>query len=410
MLCSIARIDELSELRTHKVMRDFRTQAEALREELVARRRDFHQHPEIAFEEVRTAGIVARVLGELGLEVQTGVGRTGVVGLLEGDQEGPTVLVRFDMDALPIQEANDVAYRSQTPQRMHACGHDAHTAIGLAVARMLSAHRGELRGRVKFIFQPAEEIGQGAFAMIEDGILGDPTPEVSLGLHVWNELPVGEVALTAGGTMAGANVFSVEITGRGGHAAIPNQTADPVVAMAQMITALQSIVSRNVSPLDTAVVSVTRVQAGDAFNVIPDNAAFHGTIRTFNQDSYNFVVGRLQKIVAGIAETMDCEASISFRRPSPPVTNDPGTTARLKNGFAQLAPEWVYRDSIRTMAAEDMGFILERVPGVFFFVGSANPERGLNYPHHNPRFDFDEEALVIGASLLASAVSDYVLP
>jgi amidohydrolase len=390
-------------------MRDFRTQARALREEMAARRRDFHQHPEIAFEEVRTAGIVAQTLGELGLEVQTGVGKTGVVGLLEGDKDGPTVLVRFDMDGLPIQEANDVAYRSQTAQRMHACGHDAHTAIGLAVARMLSAHRGEMRGRVKFIFQPAEEIGQGALAMINDGILSDPIPGVSLGLHVWNELPVGEVGLTGGGTMAGANIFSVEIKGRGGHAAIPNQTADPVVAMAQMVTALQSIVSRNVSPLDTAVVSVTRVQAGDAFNVIPDKAAFHGTIRAFNRDSYNFVVERFQKIVIGIAQTMGCTATVSFGRESPPVTNDPGTVERLRNGFTQLAPEWVYRDGVRTMAAEDMAFILERVPGVFFFVGSANPERGLNYPHHHPRFDIDEEALVIGASLLASAVSDYVL-
>jgi amidohydrolase len=392
------------------MMRDFRTQARALHEEMIARRRDFHQHPEIAFEEVRTAGIVAQVLSELGLEVQTGVGKTGVVGLLEGDQDGPTVLVRFDMDALPIQEANDVPYRSQTAQRMHACGHDAHTAIGLAVVKMLSAHRGEMQGRVKFIFQPAEEIGQGALAMIKDGVLDDPIPAVSLGLHVWNELPVGEIGLTPGGAMAGANVFSVEITGRGGHAAIPNQTIDPVMAMAQIISALQSIVSRNVAPLDTAVVSVTRVQAGDAFNVIPDQAAFHGTIRAFNRDSYDFVVERFQKIVTGIAETMGCKVSISFRQPSPPVTNDSETTARLRNGFAQLAPEWVYRDGIRTMAAEDMAFILERVPGVFFFVGSANAERGLNFPHHHPRFDFDEEALVIGASLLASAVSDYVLP
>ncbi len=410
MLCSLAQIVEISGLETRKVMRDFRPQARALREEMVARRRDFHQHPEIAFDEVRTAGIVAQVLSELGIEVQTGVGKTGVVGLLEGNKDGPTVLVRFDMDALPIEEANDVAYRSQTAQRMHACGHDGHTAIGLAVAKMLSAHRGEMRGRIKFIFQPAEEIGQGALAMINDGILSDPIPGVSLGLHLWNELPVGEVGLTPGGAMAGANIFSVEIRGRGGHAAIPNQTVDPVVAMAHMITALQSIVSRNVSPLDTAVVSVTRVQAGDAFNVIPDKAAFHGTIRTFDQDSYDLVIERFQKIVTGIAETMGSMVSINFRLPSPPVTNDPDTIARLRNGFAQLAPEWVYRDGIRTMAAEDMGFILERVPGVFFFVGSANAEQGLNYPHHHPRFDFDEEALVIGASLLASAVSDYVLP
>lgn len=391
-------------------MRDFRNEAGALREEMVARRRDFHRHPEIAFEEVRTAGIVAQELGKLGLEVQTGIGKTGVVGLLEGDQGGPTVLVRCDMDALPIEETNTVAYRSQNPQRMHACGHDGHTTIGLAVAKLLAAHRGELRGRVKFVFQPAEEIGQGALAMMKDGVLDSPAPEVAFGLHLYNDLPVGEVVVRPGSLMAGSAFFSVEITGRGGHAAMPNRTVDPVLAMAQTVTALQSVVSRNISPLETAVISVTRVQAGDAFNVIPEKAVFYGTLRTFNQTTHDLVVERFKTISHGIAETLGCSASIGFHAYSPPVVNNGDVTARIGQGFEAVAPEFHYRDDVQTMWGEDMAYLLEKVPGTFFFVGSANPERGLDFPHHHPRFDFDEEALVVGASLLASAVSDYVLP
>jgi amidohydrolase len=381
-----------------------------MREEMVARRRDLHQHPEIAFEEVRTAGIVAQELSKLGLEVQTGVGKTGVVGLLEGDHDGPTVLVRCDMDALPIEETNTVAYRSQTPQRMHACGHDGHTTIALAVAKMLSAKRGEIKGRVKFVFQPAEEIGQGALAMIKDGVLDHPRPEVAFGLHLYNDLPVGEVVVKPGGLMAGSAFFSVEISGRGGHAAMPNRTIDPVLAMAQTITALQSVVSRNVSPLETAVISVTQVQAGDAFNVIPEKAAFYGTMRTFNEATRELVVERLKAISHGIAETLGCSAAIGFHAYSPPVVNNADVTARIRQGFEAVAPEFYYRDDVQTMWGEDMAYLLEKVPGTFFFVGSANDGRELNYPHHHPCFDFDEEALVIGAALLASAVSDYVLP
>jgi amidohydrolase len=391
-------------------MRDFRAQAEALRDEMVTRRRDLHRHPEVAFEEIRTAGIVAHALSELGLEVQTGVGKTGVVGFLEGDSDGPTVLVRADMDALPIEEANDVEYRSQVKQRMHGCGHDGHVTIALAVAKMLSAERHEMRGQVKFVFQPAEEIGQGAMAMIDDGVLADGLPEALFGLHLYNDLPVGDVVVKPGGLMAGCAIFTVEINGRGGHAAMPNRTADPVLAMAQTITALQSVVSRNVSPLEAGVISVTTVRAGEAHNVIPEQVTFSGTLRTFNQETQTLVSERFQAVVKGTAETMGCSASVGIAWSSPPVVNDADITARIKDGFGRIAPELRLRDDVQTMWGEDVACFLERIPGTFFFVGSANAEQGLNFPHHHPRFDFDEEALVIGASLLASAVSDYVLP
>lgn len=390
-------------------MKDFRSQVESLYSEMVAQRRDFHRYPEIAFEEMRTAGIVAQQLAELGLEVQTGVGQTGVVAVLEGRQHGPTVLVRCDMDALPIQEENQTEYVSRNTNRMHACGHDGHMTIVLAVAKALVREREHMHGQVKFLFQPAEEIAAGAKAMISDGALDYPKPDVSLGLHLWNELPLGTVALVPGPMMAGADLFQVKITGKGGHAAMPNLAVDPLLTAAHVITALQSIVSRNVAPQDVAVVSVTRLDTGDAFNVIPDSVTLYGTIRTFRKEVREHIVDRFQAILDGVVTAMGCHAEIDIQALTTPVINDPAIIEQLRTGFASVAPDLAYRDDVNSMASEDMALILERVPGVFFFVGSANAERGLNYPHHHPRFDFDEKALVIGASLLASAVSAYVL-
>jgi amidohydrolase len=391
-------------------MTEFRAEAEALRAVMVARRRDLHQHPELAFHEVRTAQIVAAALRDLGLEVRSEVGQTGVVGLLEGDADGPTVMVRCDMDALPIQEANERDYASQTPGTMHACGHDGHTTIGLAVAELLARRQSELHGRVKFAFQPAEEIGKGALAMIADGVLADPVPDVLLGLHLWNELPVGEVGVPATVCMAGADSLHARIRGRGGHGALPQAAVDPVLTLVKCVEALQSIVSRNIHPLDTAVVSVTQIEAGSAVNVIPDEASFHGTIRTLSPEVRTHVLDRARALIDGVCAAMGASAEVWFEQMSLPVTNDPGAIARAAAAFKRAAPDLVYRENFRTMAAEDVAFFLERVPGVFFFVGAANAARGLDYPHHHPRFDIDEDALVNGAALLAAAVADYVLP
>ncbi len=390
-------------------MKDFLTQVETLYPDMVALRRDLHRHPETAFEETRTAGIVARQLTELGLEVRTGIGKTGVVGVLEGHFDGPTVLVRCDMDALPMQEENQTEYVSQIPNRMHACGHDGHVTIGLTVARLLNQERSRMRGRVLFVFQPAEEIATGAKAMIDDGALENPKAEVSLGLHLWNELPVGEVALVPGPMMAGADLFQVKITGKGGHAAMPNLAVDPVLTAAHLITAVQSIVSRNVAPQDVAVVSVTRLDTGDAFNVIPESVTLYGTIRTFRKEVREQVVARFYTVIHGISDAMGCRAEINVQALTTPVVNNPAVIERLRTGFASIAPDLTYREDVQSMASEDMALILERIPGAYFLVGSANPTRGLDFPHHHPRFDFDEQAMVIGASLLASAVSAYVL-
>lgn len=388
---------------------DFRAEAAALRDTLIARRRDFHQHPETAFEEVRTAGIVAKKLAELGLEVQTGVGRTGVVALLEGERPGPTVLLRADMDALPIQEENAVEYRSQTPGKMHACGHDGHTSILLAVADMLSRHRGEMAGRVKFVFQPAEEIGQGAAAMVADGVLDDPAPEVVLGLHLWNELPVGEVVLTPGAFMAGADRFRLQVEGRGTHGALPHLGHDPILAMAHIVTGLQSIASRNVPPLDTAVISAGRIAGGDAFNIVPQRVELLGTIRTFKREIRQQVVERLEALAAHTARALGCTAAVEVETVALSVLNDAGVVERLRRCFERVAPEIRRHEDYRTMVSEDVSMLMEGRAGAYFFVGSANAARGLNDTHHHPRFDIDEEALVIGAGLLASAAAEWVM-
>lgn len=390
-------------------MERFLTEAKELFEYTRALRRDFHMHPELGYREVRTSSIVARELEALGLEVQRGVAKTGVVALLEGSRPGPVVLLRFDMDALPIQEENATDYVSQTPGVMHACGHDGHTAIGLTVARLLHAHRHELAGTIKFVFQPAEEglCGEemgGAEMMIAEGVLEDPKPDYALALHLWNEKPLGWVGVAAGPVMAGAEWFQIKVHGKGGHGAVPHLAVDPLLAAAQIVTALQSIVSRNVAPLEAAVVSVTMFHAGEAFNVIPQMAHLEGTIRTFDLQVRQKVLERFEAIVNGVSQAIGCRAEIAMRRVTPALINDADVARQVQDVARRVLPQ-AELDSrpYLTMGAEDMGFVLERVPGCYFFVGSANAERELNYPHHHPRFDFDEEALPRAVALMAAA-------
>jgi amidohydrolase len=388
---------------------DFLSLAKSLEPQMIARRRDFHRHPELGFQEVRTAGIVANELNALGLEVRTGVGKTGVVGLLEGDKPGPTILLRFDMDALPVTEANKTDYISETPGVMHACGHDGHTTIGLAVAKMLMPLRSQIAGTLKFVFQPAEEGLGGAEAMVKDGVMQSPAPERSLALHVWNDKPVGWMAATDGPCMAASERFVITLQGRGGHGASPYQTKDPVMAASQIISALQTIVSRNVNALDAAVLSVTAVSAGDAFNVIPDSAVLRGTIRTFKPEVRELVLQRVREITAGLARAMECELLLDMFKVTPATVNDPAMSARVRAMARTMSGVTEVADDERTMGSEDMAYMMETVPGCYFFVGSANPERGLDFPHHHPRFDFDERALALSAALMANAAAEYVL-
>jgi amidohydrolase len=389
-------------------MISFLQEAQELFEYTRGLRRDFHRHPELGFQEVRTASIVARELTELGLEVSTGVAETGVVALVEGARPGKVALLRFDMDALPIEEETGAEYASQNTGVMHACGHDGHTAVGLTVARLLHAHRQDLKGTVKLVFQPAEEGLGGAERMIAEGVLEHPRPDVTLAMHVWNEKPLGWIGVTPGPAMAAAEKFTVWITGKGGHGAAPHLAVDPVLASAYVITALQSIVSRNLAPLQTAVISVTTVHGGEAFNVIPPQVEMQGTIRTFEPEAREMVLRRFREVVETTAASLGCQARIELEALTPAVINDPKIAALVQ----RLAPEALpFSDldvSNRTMGSEDMAYMMREVPGCFIFVGSANPEKGLDAPHHHPRFDIDERALVYGAALLASAAVEYL--
>jgi amidohydrolase len=388
-------------------MTDFLSEAQALFEYTQSLRRDFHMHPELGFQEVRTAGIVAKELTGLGLEVTTGVGGTGVVAIVGGTKPGPVVLVRADMDALPIVEETGAAYASQTKGVMHACGHDAHTAVLLTVARMLHARRDELAGTVKLIFQPAEEGMGGAERMIEGGVLENPKVDAALALHVWNERPVGWFGVAGGPTMAGAEIFKVRVIGKGGHGAVPHLAVDPILAAAQVVSALQGIVSRNVPPLQTAVVSVCTVHGGETFNVIPPAVELTGTIRTFDAAVRQTVLARFEQTVQAAAEAMGCRAEIDLQRLTPATVNDPATAARVQAAARRLFPAAdVDTANYITMGSEDFAFILEKVPGCFFFVGTANPDKGLDAAHHHPKFDIDEAALPRAAALMTAAVVD----
>ena len=389
-------------------MISFLEEAQELFEYTRELRRDFHRHPELGFQEVRTASIVARELTELGLEVSSGIAETGVVALIEGAQPGPVVLLRFDMDALPIKEETGAEYASQNVGVMHACGHDGHTAVGLTIARLLHAHRQDLKGTVKLVFQPAEEGLGGAPRMVAEGVLENPRPDVTLAMHVWNEKPVGWIGVTPGPAMAAAEKFKLLITGKGGHGAAPHLAVDPVLASAHVITALQSIVARNVAPLQTAVISVTTVHGGEAFNVIPPQVEMQGTIRTFEPEVREMVLRRFREVVEATAASLGCQAQIELEALTPAVINDAKAAALVQRLVPDVLPFADLDVSNRTMGSEDMAYMMREVPGCFVFVGSSNPEKGLDAPHHHPRFDIDERALVYGAALLASAAVEYL--
>ena len=387
---------------------DFKSEALALKDQLVAWRRDFHRHPELGFQEVRTSGVVTKHLIALGLEVQTGVGKTGVVGVLDGAQPGPVVMLRFDMDALPIQEENETDYVSRNPGVMHACGHDAHTAIGMGVARLLARHRERLRGAVKFVFQPAEEGFGGALSMIHDGVLEEPRPAIALGLHVWNHAPSGHAEIGAGPVMAAAGLFKITVRGQGGHGALPHKAVDAVLAGAAIVNALQSIVARNVEPRQAAVVSVCTFHAGSAFNIIAETAELSGTFRSFDEEVHALLIKRIREVAEGTAAAMGAAAEVDIRTISPATYNDTGVAKVVREIAADLlGAEHVSADQF-TMGSEDMSEFLKRVPGCFFFLGSRNEAKGATAPHHNPRFDIDEDVLPLGVAILARAAAQVV--
>lgn len=375
-------------------------------QDIVALRRNFHMHPELGYEEVWTAGVVAQRLRDLGLEVRTGIGGTGVIGLLHGGQPGPVVLVRADMDALPVEEANEWEWKSTVPGKMHACGHDAHMATALTVARLLAGERENLRGTVKFMFQPAEEGLGGAIKMIDDGLLEDPRPDYALALHVWSDLEVGKVAVKAGPVMACADQFFARITGKGGHGAIPQQTIDPIVIASQVVLALQTTISRNLNPLQPAVVTVGKVWAGTAYNVIPGEALLEGTVRSFDEGVRTMLERRCRELIEELPRAFGATGEFDYQRGYPATVNDARVTDLVRRALqSEIGAENV-TEFEPTMGAEDMSLVLQQIPGCYFFVGGRNAVLDAIYPHHHNRFNIDEQALHIGARAMVAAVKE----
>ncbi len=384
-----------------------RNAALALQDETIQIRRDFHQHPEIAFEEVRTAGIVAEHMKALGLETKTGLGKTGVVSVLDTGKPGKTVLLRADMDALPIPEEKQVAYKSTTEGKMHACGHDGHTAILLSTAKILNSMKDTLSGKFVFVFQPAEEIVQGAQAMLNDGALDGLEPQASIGLHLISNYPTGIVAMREGPAMAAADGFRIVISGRGGHAAMPQTVVDPIVIASSIVTTLQTLVSRETDPIDQSVISITSFHGGTAFNIIPESVELKGTLRTFNANTRSYLHQRILTIVKNLAETLRGSAEIEWIEGSPAVVNDASYTERLRQVATQALGESKVLRSAQIMGGDDMSLWLQKVPGCYFFVGSGNPEKASDYPHHHPKFDVDEAAFPIAIELLTKGALEY---
>jgi amidohydrolase len=379
-----------------------------LTKEMIALRRDFHKHPELGFTEKRTAGIIARYLENLGLEVHEGIGTTGVVGLLAGAKPGKTLMLRSDMDALPIHEKNEVDYKSVNTGVMHACGHDGHMAILLTTAKVLSRMRDSLSGRIKFVFQPAEESLGGARAMIADGVLDDPKVDAAFGLHLISMLPLGYIGWKYGPIMASMDSFTITIKGKGGHSAMPEGGVDAILISSQVISTLQSLVTKDISPLSPVVIHVGTIKGGDAPNVIADEVVLEGTVRTLDMNVQKLVPERMKRILAGNTLSMGGSYELDYKSGYPTTVNNPEMTDLVRNAAGLVVEEDHVIGVPPTMASEDMSFYLQKVPGSYFYVGAGNSEKGFVHPHHNSLFDFDEQALEIGAKTLVHLAVSYL--
>ncbi len=387
---------------------DVKTEIQQEKEELIKVRRELHRIPGIRFDIKETSDYVAEKLRSFGLEVQTGIGKTGVVGLLRGKQAGKTIMYRSDMDALPIKEQNEVDYVSLHDGKMHACGHDGHISIALHIAKILAQHRDKLKGTIKFVFQPAEEGAGGAELMVSEGVLENPTVDAAIGLHIWNYLPVGKVALRPGPLMGSTDMFTITIKGTSAHGAVPQDGIDTILASSHIVTALQSIVSREISPLTPAVLTIGTINGGGAFNIISDKVEMSGTVRTLDPEIRKFIPKRMEEIIKGICDGFRADYEFNYMHRHPVVVNDEAMTTLVTDVAREAVGEKNVVIAEQTMVGEDMSFYLQQVPGCFFFLGGANKAKGLDYPHHNPRFNFDESCLQTGTEIGIKALLKYL--
>jgi amidohydrolase len=371
-------------------------------------RQTLHRNPELMYEETETAAFVAQWLEKFGLSVRRGVAQTGVIGVLGGEKPGKTVAIRADMDALPIQEGNKVFYASRIQGKMHACGHDAHVAILLGVAKFFSVLRPQVNGNIKWIFQPAEEGGAGAQLMIEEGALQDPKVEAIFGAHVFPTLPMGNVGLYEREGLAATNRFIFTISGKGGHGAYPHMVKDPILAAGYLITQVQSIVSRNIDPLDSAVVSFGKINGGSAYNIIPDEVELLGTIRSLVPQVREEIKSRLGQMAQGISRSFGLDCHCAIEPGYPALLNDP----QMSNLVAEVCSQAIGKENVKylrpSMGGEDFAFFLEKVPGSYFRLGCRNEAKGIIHPLHSSLFDIDEDVLPFGVEVFVRIIDRYL--
>lgn len=390
---------------------DIARSAQELSTKIIDIRRTLHRNPELSYQEHETAAFIAAHLRDIGVEVSEGVGGTGVVGLLCGNRKGRTIAVRADMDALPVNEVNDLSYKSIYEQRMHACGHDGHMAIVLGVANLLAPMRNSLMGNVKFIFQPAEEVPPegGAKRMIAEGVLEDPPVDAVLGIHIWPDVLAGEVALKAGPIMAQADKFELYIRGKGGHGASPQHAVDTFVITAQVILALQTLVSRKVDPLKPVVISIGKCNGGTAYNILPDEVRLEGTTRYFEAALGSFLEEQIEQIVQGICQAYGGFHELRYQYGFPPTVNDSHITSLVAQAAGEiLGKEKVHWIEAPSMTGEDFSFYLQQVPGCYFWLGTKNPDKGIVNPLHSSSFQLDEEVLSLGTAILAQTILNFL--
>ncbi len=382
-----------------------RNAAEQLKDEIVAWRRQVHANPEVGWQEVATGNLVAAELEKMGIEV-TRLAKTGVLGVIKGAAPGKTVALRADMDALPITEANDVPYKSRNPGVMHACGHDGHTAMLLGAAKILSGMRDKIRGTVKLFFQPSEEIGGGALAFIEAGAIEEV--DAILAIHLWPSLPSGKVSLVAGPRMASADKLLIKVRGKAGHGSMPHLGVDAILAAAAITMNLQSIVSREVAPLEPAVVTIGRFTGGTTWNITCDEVELEGTTRCFNREIRNNFPAMIERIIKSTASSYRAEAELEYIHISPPTINDPLVAKMAAGALTELYGEEMLGEMEKVMGGEDFAYYMERIPGAMAFVGAGNKEKRTDYPLHNERYNLDEDVLPVGAALHAQFALNFL--
>ncbi|MGP6157558.1 MAG: M20 metallopeptidase family protein [Vulcanimicrobiaceae bacterium] len=376
-----------------------------LLDEVIATRRDLHEHPELGFEEFRTAGIVAARLRSLGFDVHEGIATTGVVGVMRGHAPGKTVMLRADMDALPLREETEHAYRSKSDGKMHACGHDGHVAILLGAARLIAERSSELAGTLVLCFQPAEEGKGGAKAMVEEGLIERFRIERAYGLHLFSQLPTGVLGFRAGEFYASSDSIEITIRGEGGHGAAPHLSIDPILVAAEFVSAVQKVVSRQIDPLEPAVVTIGAIHGGTTHNVIPSSATMLGTVRAFDQGVREMMAGRIERVLAGVCASSGASYDFSYLWRYPVTSNDPRQNAYVRALAARMFGERCVVDAERHMGAEDFSFFAQKVPACYFVLG-ANGSRETSYPHHHGKFDLDEDALATGVAMMTALALD----